>query len=154
MFNFNSEDFIVGTLYLHSVTKVNFGSKKESKIAVRLDIAADDNELAATLPVHIFEESQPSIFARLVKKFGCEEEGEIVALDVPFKLSGEVVDAQVKPHYIEIKGERIKDENGNDRISTSLKFVRVDTFLQTNESIIRGFERSWAKDGLLVDIEE
>lgn len=144
----------MGKLYLHSVTKVNFGSNRDPKIAVRLDIAADDNELAATLPVHIFEESQPSIFTRIVKKFSCEEEGEIVALDTPFELSGEVVDAQVRPHYIEIKGERIKDENGNDRISTSLKFVRVDTFLQTNESIIRSFERSWAKDGLLCEEEE
>ena len=144
----------MGTLYLHSVTKVNFGSKKEPKIAVRLDIAADDNELAATLPVNIFEESQPSIFARLVKKFGCDEEGDIKVLDEPFKLSGEVVDTKVKAHYIEINGERVKDEDGNDRISSSLKFIRVDTFMQTNESIIRSFERSWAKAGLIVEIEK
>jgi hypothetical protein len=147
-------DLDMNELYMHSVTLLDYGSKKEPKKAVRLDIAADDNELAATLPVNIFEDSNSSIFARLCKKFDLTEEGELKVLDKPFRLKGEVVDAQVRPHYIEINGERVKDDKGNDRISDRLKFVRVDTFLQTNESIIRSFERSWMKAGLIVDVEE
>ena len=144
----------MSTLYLHSVTLKDFGSKKQPKIAIRCDIAADDNELAATLPVNIFKDSQPSIFARLAKKFGCDTEDEIIALDEPFKLSGEVVDAKVSPHFIEINGERIKDSNGNDVIANTLKFIRVDTWLMTNESIIRSYERTWTKQGLIAEIEE
>lgn len=137
-------------LYLRAIELKNAGNKKESNRYLKCMFSASKNKYAKTYPVNIFENgSDESIFVALSEDFGIDTEDELVRVDCDETFEGELFTADVVPHKIMI-GDEV-----SDAISTTLTTIYVTDWGQTKESVIRSFERTWKKNGLIVEeVEE
>lgn len=142
-------------LYLRAITLKEFGSKRDPKAALRLDFGATKNKYAKTYSVNVFEDSGlASTFAGLVKDFSIEELDKTVAVDCDIEWDGDVFTADVRPHYVTDGDGKVIERDGKKVVSTTLTALWVRDLGITQESVIRSYERSWAKNDLLAPVED
>lgn len=143
-------------LYLRSLKLVNCGDRKNPRMYLRCGFTASKNKYSKSFPVNIFEDSSlGDVFTALCTDFSVEEEDKIYPVECSEVFEGDVFTADCAPHYVtDADNKKIKDSDGNDIIATSITSVFVSDFGQTKESVIRSFERTWAKNDLLVSVEE
>lgn len=142
-------------LYLRALTLKDFGTKKEPRLALRCDFGASKNKYAKTYPVNVFKDSGlSSVFAALQKDFDIDTVDETIAVDCKEEFAGELFTAEVAAHYVADSDGNVVERDGEKVISTSLTSVFVEDFGQTKDSVIRSYERTWAKNDLLAEVEE
>ena len=142
-------------LHLRTITLKDYGTKKEPRLALRCEFGASKNKYSKTYPVNVFEDSSlGSVFAMLVGDFNIEEPDKVVAVDCKGPFEGELFTEDCKPHYVEDAEGNIVERDGEKVIATSITSVVVYDWGQTKESVIKSFERTWAKNDLLCEEEK
>ena len=142
-------------LYLRSLKLTNSGDRKNPRMMLRCNFTASKNKYAKSFPVNIFENSSlEDVYAALCEDFGVEEEDKIYRVEDPVEFEGELFTQDVPAHYVSVDGERIKNEKGDNVVSTSLTTVCVTDWGQTKESVVNSFIRTWTKSDLLVETDE
>lgn len=144
-------------LYLRGLTLKNRGTAKKPDRYLICAFATDANKYSVTRNDPLWESNteQKAAFTALCTDFSVDEEDELVPVKTDEEFGGDFFEEEVSPHYVlDENGEKRKDEDGNFIISRTLRGVYCTTFGQTKESVIKSFERSWKKNGLLVPVEE
>lgn len=144
-------------LYLRALTLKNRGTAKKPDNYLVCSVSTDTNKYAVTRNCLLWESNteQRAAFTALCADFGVDTEDETVPVEIDEEFGGDFFEEEVSPHYVlDDNGDKRKDDDGKLIISHTLRGVYCTTFGQTKESVIKSFERSWKKNGLLVPVEE
>ena len=144
-------------LYLRGLTLKTRGTAKKPDRYLMCSFSADTNKYAVTRNCSLWESNneQRAAFTALCADFSVDEENTLIPVTTDEEFGGDFFEEEVSPHYVlDDNGEKRKDDDGKEIVSHTLRGVYCTTFGQTKESVIKSFERSWAKNKLLVPTED
>lgn len=131
---------------------------------LKCDFAVSKNRFAKTIATNIFNNgSDEYVFKALCDEFEVDTLDELKLVECDEEFTGHIFTADVTPHYVadasgNVVTRKIKNSKGKTVeekvISTTLTSIVIEDWNQTEEQVINRFERSWAKQELIVPTEE
>ena len=131
---------------------------------LKCDFAASNNKYAKPISTNVFNNgSDEYVFNALCGDFGIDTVDELKIIDCKEDFKGHIFTADVTPHYVvDTKGDIVTRSVKNSKgktveekvISTTLTSIVIEDWNQTEEQVINRFERSWAKQDLIVPTED
>lgn len=144
-------------LYLRSLKLKNKGNAKNPNYYLICGFSASENKYAKVFTTTVFKQSSgmETGFVSLCEDFKIEEEDVTYPINCKETWKGEVVTSKCALHYVtDSDGEKIKGDDGKFRTANSITYIYVEEFGQTKESVLKGFERTWASKDLIIEPEE